>query len=85
MPFGFLLLHALDQNPGPFLNFSLPQPLIIAVLYGLSDETHQIFVPGRYFDLADLLADACGIYLGCISYLLIRKYSQQPVKISTHE
>ena len=32
----------------------------LAVLYGLSDEWHQAFVPGRTADTADLAADAAG-------------------------
>ena len=33
---------------------------LVAVLYGVSDEFHQSFVPGRTPDLLDLLADAVG-------------------------
>lgn len=36
----------------------------IAVLYGLSDETHQLFVPGREFSFFDLLADGAGAAFG---------------------
>jgi VanZ family protein len=32
----------------------------IAVLYGVSDEFHQSFVPGRTPDVADVAADAAG-------------------------
>jgi len=32
----------------------------LTIAYGLTDEVHQIFVPGRTFDPADLLADAAG-------------------------
>jgi hypothetical protein len=35
-------------------------PLGFAVLYGISDEIHQLFVPNRSFELLDLLADAAG-------------------------
>jgi len=37
---------------------------VCAVLYGLSDEIHQLFVPGREFSIMDLLADAVGAALG---------------------
>jgi VanZ family protein len=32
----------------------------IAVVYGVSDEWHQMFVPGRHADIRDLRADAIG-------------------------
>jgi VanZ family protein len=36
----------------------------IAMLYGLSDEWHQLHVPGRDGSLADVLADGAGAVLG---------------------
>ena len=36
----------------------------IGVLYGLSDEWHQSFVPGRQPSPADLAADLAGVILG---------------------
>lgn len=39
----------------------------LTVLYGISDEWHQTFVPGRQPDLMDLMVDgvgaACGLYV----------------------
>jgi VanZ family protein len=37
---------------------------IIGLLYALSDEVHQLFVPGRTFDPMDLLADGLGVLIG---------------------
>lgn len=34
--------------------------LVTTVLYGISDEVHQSFVPGRTPDVADVVADAAG-------------------------
>ncbi len=38
--------------------------ITIASLYGVSDEYHQLFVPGRTFDVLDMAADAIGSVLG---------------------
>lgn len=38
--------------------------LLTGFFYGLSDEGHQYFVPGRSAALGDLLADALGAFLG---------------------
>ena len=42
--------------------------LVITVVYGLSDEWHQSFVPGRTADGWDLMADALGALLGVVGY-----------------
>ena len=34
--------------------------VVISSLYGISDEYHQMFVPGRTFDVLDMAADAFG-------------------------
>jgi VanZ family protein len=36
----------------------------VAVLFALSDEWHQSFVPGRFFSMVDLASDSVGVSLG---------------------
>lgn len=38
--------------------------IAISSLYGVTDEYHQVFVPGRTFDVLDMAADAFGSVLG---------------------
>ena len=38
--------------------------ILISTLYGVSDEYHQMFVPGRSFDVLDMVADAIGSTAG---------------------
>lgn len=38
--------------------------IVVATLYGVSDEFHQLFVPGRSADRYDVLADCAGATLG---------------------
>lgn len=38
--------------------------IVIVVLYGMSDEWHQTFVPGRTAAFDDLVADAIGALVG---------------------
>ena len=38
--------------------------IVISSLYGVTDEYHQVFVPGRTFDVLDMAADAFGAAAG---------------------
>lgn len=44
--------------------------LDFALLYGLFDEIHQTFVPGRLFETKDLAVDAVGVGVGLAFYVL---------------
>ena len=49
--------------------------ICITVLYGLSDEIHQYFVPNRSSSVYDLLADTLGAFLAVgLRLLLIKKF-----------
>ena len=49
----------------PFLGArSFAAAAAISVLYSISDELHQSFVPGRDSDPVDVLVDCCGIAFG---------------------
>jgi VanZ family protein len=37
---------------------------LFASIYGITDEIHQSFVPGRYAAVGDVLADSCGALIG---------------------
>ena len=43
------------------------------VFYAITDEIHQIFVPGRAFQLTDILVDSTGALIGVIATLILLK------------
>jgi VanZ family protein len=51
-----------------------------AVAYGLSDEVHQYFVPGRSADPLDLAVDAIGAALFLWAFLQLRERSGVSVR-----
>ena len=52
--------------------------LIIGMLYAISDEVHQLFVPGRNFELIDLVMDGMGLITGM--FVVALKYHDIRVK-----
>ena len=49
-------------------------PLCFASFYAVTDELHQLFVPGRSCELRDWAIDTLGALLGiCIAFLIIRR------------
>lgn len=50
---------------------------IFAVIYALTDELHQTFVPGRHGSLLDVLIDATGAGLGLLALTWVRNRVNQ--------
>ena len=48
-------------------------PIIICVLYALSDEVHQYFVPGRACRILDVLIDSTGGTVGVLFSRIVKK------------
>lgn len=46
---------------------------VIGVAYACVDELTQHLVPGRYCDVGDMLADAFGVGIGILAYLICRR------------
>ena len=60
--FGFLLYLTLKNSSNIALrNYAFIFAIIIGTAYGVSDEFHQSFVPGRTASISDLLADSIGV------------------------
>jgi VanZ family protein len=57
--------------------------ILISMLFALSDEIHQLFVPGRAFQGVDLLIDLLGVLCGVYLYrrLKIEPQSHEGAKI----
>jgi len=75
VPFGFLLARGICNARGSVSRgMLLGTVLMVSFLYGLSDEIHQSFVPGRNAGIIDIIADTVGSVAGGYIYLLFSQY-----------
>ena len=63
---GFCLLPAIGENIFPRIKRRFLIAGAIGFLYAISDEVHQIFVPGRSCEFRDMCIDFAGIVLGIL-------------------
>ena len=47
--------------------------LLVSVAYGISDEIHQFFVPGRHSTFRDVFIDTTGVLLATVFYYALRE------------
>jgi len=57
-------LCCLALPPSVPRRLAVPGAALMATVYGMTDEFHQLFVAGRSADVYDVVADACGGLLG---------------------
>ena len=65
---GFLVVYALGRS-GVHGYRMIGLSLLVCVLYAISDEVHQLFVPGRGAQVKDVLIDSAGAIVGVGLYL----------------
>ena len=70
--FNFFLLIAIKGNKKIKISYVIIA-LGASIIYALSDEFHQIFVPFRNPSIQDLLIDTIGIFLSTIFILYFNK------------
>ncbi|TQR10147.1 VanZ family protein [Psychrobacillus soli] len=67
---GVLLIHSLRLS-GVDGYKGIGLALSICVLYAISDEVHQLFVPGRGAQVRDVFIDSAGAFVGIGIYVVI--------------
>ncbi len=50
--------------------------LIFCILYAISDEFHQLFVPGRGAQIKDVIIDSSGAFFGIWLYSILNKFKK---------
>ena len=72
--FGILLINCFNQYK---IDKKITISIMISFIYIVSDEIHQIFVPGRAFEYLDIGLDLSGAILGIFIFNTIcKKYVQ---------
>lgn len=78
MMLGILVMSLLLQYDN--LQQKALKSFIICVLYAISDEIHQLFVPGRAGQVKDVMIDSSGAILGIFIVLIIYIMRREPWK-----
>ena len=77
----FLVLFALQRTTRLRFSTSFLITLAWGVLYGISDEIHQQYVPTRNCDIVDLAADISGVVLLFLILWILQKCGKRGAEI----
>ena len=54
---------------------------ILGTIYAISDEIHQLFIPGRSGEIRDVCIDSLGVVIGIILVLMLLKFIERRKKV----
>jgi hypothetical protein len=72
--FTFFLLLAIKN--GKLNTKTILMILFLSLIYAASDEFHQLFVPGRFADIKDVMIDFAGSILSVIILKILEKFNK---------
>jgi VanZ family protein len=79
---GIALGYGWSRSPRPIAHGIL---IALGALYGVTDEWHQVFVPGRVPDVADWLVDVLGLILGYGAVVVFIYRLKRPIQMNGTE
>ncbi len=73
--FGALVFHAFQDSPKPPETGKkvIILSILLVILYAISDESHQAYVPNRDASFYDFIADVVGGCVGIYTMLIMKK------------
>ncbi len=69
-----LQLHFFSTKSVPKLKYVVLYTFVIGSLFGASDEFHQYFIPNRFVDFADWVADICGVIISLFFVKFVNQF-----------
>jgi len=69
----FTYISFSEQKIVDFKDKVLISSFLFSVLYGITDEIHQYFIPNRLCDIYDILSDTAGAVTGVVAVMIIIK------------
>ena len=76
-----LLLHVMALQQKKKIRFPGPCAFLVGTLYAVSDELHQLFIPGRSGEGKDVLLDSVGVLFGVLFLSWLRMVCKKKRKI----
>ena len=73
--FIYFILGLLSCNFSKSYSFRFEKSIAVAIcfIYAVSDEIHQLFVPGRSGQVSDVIVDLIGSLIGIVLFALIKR------------
>ncbi len=69
--FTLLIIRAVFRYRLSLVRRAMKKSLLIALLFAIFDEVHQMFIPGRFADIYDACADLTGIVLAQLIFYFV--------------
>ena len=71
---GLAFLSYISMNKSGIKKYIFIAAFLFTSIYGVTDEFHQSFVPGRDSSTGDLIADFSGAFIGCLGASFSKKW-----------